>query len=782
MMRRYVSVTGCLGLMALAMVVSIGPRVAVAADPPADSGTRRSDVMLEDIIVTATRRSEESSKVPISIIALDAAGLEASGIKSITDIANLVPGIEFDKSSGFGPNTLTNIAIRGINSNIGTSTTGIYLDDVPLQTRIVALSYWGNPFPQLFDVERVEVDRGPQGTLFGAGAEGGAVRFISPEPSLDKYSGYARGEFAFTQHGAPTYEAGVAAGGPIATDRVGFRASVSVRREGGFVDRIDPFTGATADADANSTRSVVARAAFAFKASDSVKLTPAIFWQQVRNNDSGAYFEELSNPGDGTFKNGRILAQPAIETLSMPSLKVEASLGGATLTSITAFMHRSATLTNDSTTYDGVLFGGYGNPLGAQYPVDASDAGPIYLTTKVNLITQEIRVSSDDPEARLKWTAGAFFSNASQTDTEAVMTPFYMTNFFGLPGTDPLFYSSITSWDKQFAAFGRVDYRITPKFTVTAGLRVSHNTARFYQAQSGPIASQEFPVGSGEQSQTPVIPKLVFSYQATDGALLYFSASKGFRVGGANQPIPLLPTPTGCPLSEQPPPFSGDEVWSYELGSKNRLADGRLKIDASVFYVDWKKIQQQIYFNSCSFGFIANTGTATSKGFDLAAQFAMTRSLTAGFSVAYTQAKIKDTVTFDGVTLVQAGDVVGTLPAVGSPWNLNANLEYHRDLGSVPVFARIEGAYHSRNTGPFNSQIPGTPLYNPTIPANPAYHQVNARLGASFAALDLSLFINNLTNEHPQFSRFVETAVGLGIYTDTTLLPRTIGVSAKYRF
>jgi len=752
------------------------------ADQPSDSSSRRSDVLLEDIIVTATRRSEELSKVPISIVALDAAGLQASGIKSITDIANLVPGIEFDKSSGFGPNTITNIAIRGINSNIGTSTTGIYLDDVPLQTRIVALSYWGNPFPQLFDVERVEVDRGPQGTLFGAGAEGGAVRFISPEPSLDKYSGFARGEFAYTQHGAPTYEAGIAGGGPIATDKIGFRASVSARREGGFVDRIDPLTGATVDSDSNYTRSIVARAAFAIKPTESVRITPAMFWQQVRNNDSGAYFEELSNPGDGSFKNGRLLAQPAIETLSLPSLKVEAFLPGATITSITAFMHRYGTLTDDATSYDGVLFGGYGNPAGPQYPADASNAGPVFLTTKVNLFTQEIRASSDDKSARLKWTVGAFFSNASQTDTEVVTTPFYMVNVFGLPGTDPLFFSSITSRDKQYAGFGQVDYLLTPKLTVTAGLRVSHNTARFYQAQSGPIASQEFPVASGEQSQTPVIPKLSFSYQATGNSLLYVSGSKGFRVGGANQPIPLLPTPTGCPLSQQPPPFSGDEVWSYEVGSKNRFLDGRLKLDGSVFYVDWKKIQQQIYFNSCSFGFIANTGSATSKGFDLAVQFAFTRSLTAGASVAYTNAKIKDTVTFDGATLVQSGDVVGTLPGVGSPWNLNATIEYHRELGDVPAFARVEGAYHSRNSGPFNSMIPGTPLYNPTIPANPAYHQINVRMGASLSDVDLSLFINNLTNEHPALSRFVETAVGLGIFTDTTIQPRTFGISATYRF
>src|ERR1700756_5478899 len=156
-------------------------RVANAYDAPPSSeaeergSSGKQTEILQEIVVTATRRSEEESKVPISIVALDQAALSTSGIKSISDVANYVPGIQFDTSAGFGPNTNANIAIRGVNSNIGTSTTGIYLDDVPIQTRITALSNWGNPYPLLFDVDRIEIERGPQGTLFGAGAEGGAI-------------------------------------------------------------------------------------------------------------------------------------------------------------------------------------------------------------------------------------------------------------------------------------------------------------------------------------------------------------------------------------------------------------------------------------------------------------------------------------------------------------------------------------------------------------------------------------------------------------------------------
>ena len=160
-----------------------------------------------------------------------------------------------------------------------------------------------------------------------------------------------------------------------------------------------------------------------------------------------------------------------------------------------------------------------------------------------------------------------------------VISPFYAVNLFEIPPDESLLFSQVTSKDTQIAGFAQIDYRITPPVTLTLGGRLSHNVAKFTQAQSGPVASQEFPYASGEQSETPFIPKVGLAYQATRSNLLYFSAAKGYRVGGANQPIPLAPTPGGCDLPAQPPPFSSDSVWSFELGSKNRLFDGRARLD-----------------------------------------------------------------------------------------------------------------------------------------------------------------------------------------------------------
>jgi iron complex outermembrane recepter protein len=765
-------------------------RVANAYDaPPSSEAEKRGSSgkqteILQEIVVTATRRSEEESKVPISIVALDQAALSTSGIKSISDVANYVPGIQFDTSAGFGPNILTNVAIRGVNSNVGTSTTGIYLDDVPIQTRITALSNWGNPYPLLFDVDRIEIERGPQGTLFGAGAEGGAIRFISPDPGYKTYTGMAHAELASTRGGDVSYEEGVAVGGPIALDKVGFRFSAWGRKDGGYVDRVDPFTNETVAENSNSTRSYVVRGALGIRLNSAITITPSIFAQGIRYNDSGAYFEYLSNPAANVYKNGRLLQQPATDNFYLPSLKIEGFLSIAIITSVTAYFHRWGDLTQDATSYNGAIFGSYvsyGNPLGPEYPARYSDAGPGYFETKVDLFTQEIRASSIDETSRLRWTVGAFYSQSSQTDTLTVISPFYAVNLFEIPPDEPLFLSQINSKDTQIAGFAQIDYRITPPVTLTVGGRLSHNVAKFTQAQSGPVASQEFPYASGEQSETPFIPKVGVAYQATRSNLLYLSAAKGYRVGGANQPIPLAPTPGGCPLSKQPPPFDSDSLWSFELGSKNRLFDGRVRLDGSVFYVRWQKIQQGMYFTRCAAGFIANAGDAVSKGFDLASDVALTERLKVGFSMSYIDAYNTKTVTFDGATVVQAGDAVGSPPGVGSPWNIGGYAEYGFSLLSDRAYVRVEDFYRSENPGPFNTQVPGTPLYTPEIPANPAYNQLNARFGLTHSAIDFALFVNNVSNSHPALYRYMDTATTT-LFTDSTLRPRTIGLTATYRF
>src|SRR5476649_2671244 len=217
----------------IAPLIAYGTAVPSLADDSATAAATQGP--MQEVVVTATRREEDLSKVPVSVTALTQEDMDTKGIKDITDVARFTPGIYIDNS---GTN---NISIRGISSSGGAGTTGIYIDDTPIQMRALAFNP-DDTLPKTFDLDRVEVLRGPQGTLFGAGSEGGTVRYILTQPSLTKDSTYARGELSFTQYGEPSYEAGVAHGGPIIDGVLGFRVSVWYRKDGGWIDRVDPTT------------------------------------------------------------------------------------------------------------------------------------------------------------------------------------------------------------------------------------------------------------------------------------------------------------------------------------------------------------------------------------------------------------------------------------------------------------------------------------------------------------------------------------------------------------
>src|ERR1700730_4093309 len=220
----------------------------------ADAAADESTGPLQEIVVTDTRHEEGLSKVPISVTALTQEAMDIRGVKDIQDVARFTPGVRIDNS---GTN---NIAIRGISSSGGAGTTGIYIDDTPIQIRALAFNP-DDTLPKSFDMDRIEVLRGPQGTLFGAGSEGGTVRYIPPQPSLTKTSFYSRDEVAYTEGGAPSYEAGVAGGMPLIDGVLGARLTVWYRRDGGYIDQIDPVTRSRVQKNANYDNTAVIRLA-----------------------------------------------------------------------------------------------------------------------------------------------------------------------------------------------------------------------------------------------------------------------------------------------------------------------------------------------------------------------------------------------------------------------------------------------------------------------------------------------------------------------------------------
>jgi outer membrane receptor protein involved in Fe transport len=725
---------------------------------------------LGEIIVTATKRAENLNKVPISISALTPEAMAQSGVKSFRDVAALVPGIEFDSVTNWGPN-LNNIAIRGVNSTIGTATTGIYLDDTPIQSRVQSFSYIGQPLPLTWDLERVEVDRGPQGTLFGAGAEGGAVRFIPSAPSLTEFHGLAHTDVSETKNGGWSYEAGVAAGGPLVQDAVGARISLWDRKDSGYVDRVDPFTGATVDANANRSESKAGRIALAYRPSDALTITPSVNYQSQQTHDSSTFYEALSNTHDGVYRSGRLLQQPTTDSLYLPSVKIEANLGFADLTSVSSYYHRDASTLFDNTNLLGALLGGYGSPLGPSYPTAYSQASPGYINLKQSFISQELRLGSSDAHARITWVAGLFYSRVRQEDNETVDSP-----VFGPPNR--VLYTDQDILDTQVAAFGQLDYRLTERLKLTAGVRVANVKYDAIQFVSGLLNTGVPPVASGESRETPVTPKVGASFQYDDNNLFYISIAKGYRVGGVNTPLADYCNVT----TPAPKTYNSDSVWSYEIGAKDSLLDGRLLIDTSVFHIDWKSIQQPVLIPSCGFEYFANLGSATSNGFDLALSALMGDHFKPSLSVGYTNAHYTKTILINGIVTVDKGDAIGTIPQVPSPWNVTASTEYTLNaLADWRVSLRLEDVFHSKNTGPFASYDPAAISYAPAIPPNPSTNVLNFRLTAEYQHFKVEGFANNLLNSTPLLNRGQDSPPSHLFYR-TTLRPRTIGVGAYWNF
>jgi len=721
---------------------------------------------LQEVTVTAEKREESLSVVPISANVLTAADMDAAGIKGINEIAAVTPGVEYDYDTQFGPGILTRLSIRGIKSDVGTSSTGIYIDDVPIQWRE---SGFADAYPVTFDLTRVEVLRGPQGTLFGSGAEGGAVRFITTEPNMTEFTGQYRTEVSQTAYGGPSYETGAAAGGPIIDGRVGMRISAWYRDDGGYVNRVNPFTGATVDSETNRSSSRALRAAVVLAPTETLRVTPSISYQSVGLHDSPIFYPSLSNPSTGLFNNGKLLRQPSTDGFTVASLKFEQQFRFAKLTAVTSYFDRHAQATFDATNEAGVLFfGGYGNPLGPGFPASYADAVPDLLSLHQSQQSQEVRLTSVDSEAPIQWVAGQFYSLARRTYSEDIYR-------IGAPG-NPGYYNSDHTTDMIVSAFAHVNARMSPYWTLSGGVRVDR-TRSAETSYAGGFAYPDLPPSiHGITYETPLTPQFSLSYNPNATNFFYATIAKGFRIGGVNTQIPAN-CQTSAPVS-----YASDTVWSHEIGAKNLFFDGNLQVAGSIFEIDWSKVQTNVTLD-CGFNYVANAGAAKSTGFDLAVSVFSLHPLSFSVSLGY------DNVHFTKTILNPAGEVVadrdavvGGVPSVPSPWIGAAELRYEWPItAEIKGLARIDEVVHSHNPGPFTELDPRAIGYDPRYVADPATSVLNLKLGLMWSKLDLRLFVNNALDAHPLLQSSADAPGSLPTYAHT-LTPRRWGLAGVWSF
>jgi outer membrane receptor protein involved in Fe transport len=767
--------------MGLSTLSLLTVSLAVAATEPTPDVSA-----LNEVVVTAERRAEPLGRTPISVVAYDVRQVEQRGLHTIDDIARLTPGLDFSRT-GFG--NVSRIAIRGLSSRIGASTTGLYIDDVPIQVRNLGFSAI-NAYPSTFDLDRIEILRGPQGTLYGAGAIGGAVRFITPEPSLTDWTGKIRTEAASVAHGEANLEAGGVLDGPLVQDRVGLRVTLWSRRDGGWIDDVDRLSGAVTKPDANRMDTRLARVALALRPSERLTVTPRVMVQDRRLKDNNFFWEAFSDPKAGRFANAARVTQPDRDLAVLSALRIDYDLGSARLTADSGLLWRKEEQRID---YSTAIPAGFGPPIVRGLPgyVAWSD-----MANKQNAFSQELRLQSTG-EGRLQWLVGGFFSDARQRARQVVVDPqadalaraIGYPNFAaatGVPLIGGLYSlrSEETAYDRQLAGFGEARLEVLPRLTLTAGARVSETRFHFIGAREGGYASGA-QVSSGAQNETPVTPRFALSYSPDDDSLVYLSAAKGYRIGGANGALPARCNPdlAALGLSGAPEAYNSDSVWSFEAGTKTGLFGDRVQLQSSVFQIDWRDVQQSVLLPYCGQSFVRNAGRARSQGFDLQAEGGF-GPLTVTLALGYADARFRDTV-LGGVAdaagrravIVNSGDSLGN-----RPWSAAVAAEYRFDGPFArPAYVRFDYQHLSSDDRRSPVQDPATAVYDRGLPNPSAANQLSLRAGLRFEKVELTLFAENLTDAAPRLAR-VHDSRNSPLFAQNTFRPRTLGVVGNYSF
>jgi iron complex outermembrane recepter protein len=827
------TLAGCVVTAALAPGVTVAADADEAVQPP----------QMQEVTVTANRREESLSKVPISVSAYTQDTMDIKGIKDIDDIARYTPGVRVDESQS------NSISIRGIAATGGSGTTGIYIDDVPIQVRELGFNA-DDALVKIFDLERVEVLRGPQGTLFGAGSEGGTIRYITPQPSLTKTSVYAKAETSFTRGGAMSYEAGIAGGAPLIDGTLGVRASVWYRRDGGWIDRIDPTSLAVVDSNANHDDTVVMHLAAVWQPSDTLKITPSIFFQHRARSDVSIYWPEYSNPNRNQFVSANPTPRQEPDNFYLPSLNIEKDFGSIRLISTTAYFHR-----DELSGYDGTLYNlGYYQtlispaidppPVGAGLFPLLDGAGvhlppglenyrsPATVTNEQRNISQEIRLQSSDPTSRIQWTVGGFWSLNRQFSLEEIHDPMAdamfnallgdtIADYFGAPlnpdGSSELpmgdsYFNRLTSHDRQIAGFGEVNIGLTDTLKLIAGVRVSKTTFSIESLSGGPQNSGYRP-GSAQNTQTPVTPKAGLDWQINPNNMVYFTYAKGFRMGGGNPSIPYDPTfqdPTvGCTqdflnfgIPQAPQTYKSDTVQSFEVGSKNNI-NNVVRLAASIYYIKWNNIQGNVVPPICQIQWTDNLGDAVSKGFDIQANIQATDALAIDATFGYTDARYtRNGFPTGAITtgpdaplpLVLSGDAIAGPNGIGTgysipPWTTTIGLEYRFGVLEHSTFIRLDYEYQAADKWTHAGLDPNTSQYDPTGMPTPRQSFASLRLGTTLNDWLVSFFVDNLTDSHTIINYNHQTnsyddngnLLASPAFRYITYRPRTFGITATYR-
>jgi outer membrane receptor protein involved in Fe transport len=721
----------------------------------------------------------------MSISVIGGETLERGQADNFQDLVALVPGLSINTQT----RGVSRITLRGTNTGGVTSTVGVYVNDVPFgsSSGLANGAILSGDF-DTFDMERIEVLRGPQGTLYGASSLGGVIKYVANEPTLKGFEGRLQGSVEDVDSG----DLGYALTGVLnipAGETFAVRASGFYRSDDGFIDSIgnnpipsltDPNTnivdGTRVEKNLNGLDTYGGRVSALFQPSDNFSLDLTALYQKIESDNSDLYEgdPDTYKPLYGGLVVSRYHPEPTDIEYQVYSATLSWDFGAATLQSITSYGEFKDTFQRDiallpvapGANLAQLLTLLFGDP--ATLPLSAIQN----QVTSTDKFTQELRLVSPEHE-KLEWLLGAYYTNEDSkidqsftavnagTETAAQITP--------PPALDPEFPSLATgqvpSTYEEIALFANATWHITPNFDLSFGGRWSNNDQEASQVLAGLL------VGGGvtqfdnvKSSESPFTWSISPRYAFTDNTSLYARVATGFRPGGPN----LLPpgSPPGTPTS-----YDSDELTNYEIGLKTSTADGRFGLDIAAYYLDWKDIQLFVRINDV--GLNANGGTATSQG----VEFTATANPVAGLSFTFTGAYTDAELTEDTDPVFVGGLDGDPLPWVPD-WSLGLGADYEWNV-FTDAKAYIGGlvAYTGKRTDDFQNRDA-----NGNIREIDSYTTLDLRTGILWDRWSIELYGKNVTDEEgindiENPGIFPNGAAGIAL-----IRPRTIGLSLGARF
>jgi outer membrane receptor protein involved in Fe transport len=728
------------GVSASALMSTVA--LAQTAAPSGTPGASRSTTEVGEVIVTATRRNERVHDVPAAVSAVSGQTLQNLRANSLADFAAFTPGVSFESTS---PGTNL-VVIRGITTGDQlNSAIGLYLDDVPIGS--------STPFGAgaqaldigLFDLQRVEVLSGPQGTLFGANALGGTLRYITEQPSLSGFSGQVEAEGDSVAHGGDGGAVRAEVNAPL-SDKVAVRLDGVAEDDPGYVD--DP----THDRhDLGDNHVLQGRASVLFDVSSDLSVELNGFAMQSSSNGLAVSMRDpvTHAPTGGAYDQSFASAQPSDADLYMGSGVIHWNLHWATLTSITAYQETDNHSISDlAVAYNAIL----GTNLPYVLAVDAES----------KRFTQEVRLTSPDQRA-FEWVAGAFYSNEDTYQSDIIRNNADPKGLlFGLP----IGQFDLPSTAKDFALFGDVTQHIGPKVDVTLGVRQTWDDQVFSSSGFGAVVDPFAPttpvIGRGTSSESVQTYLFDVRYRPTDATMIYGRIASGYRPGGPN-------LQTGVGTGNQT--FSADKVWNYEVGLKQTLSE-RGFINLSVYHIDWTDIQQ--VRNIGGVNQLVNAGNARVDGAEGTLSYRLLPGLTVLATAAYTDARLTTAAPLLGLS--ESGARLPLSPVISSALAIN----YSFDL-----MDSVHGNFNLavRQVGERNSSYPDSTVeFNYKLAA---YNIVDATVNlSSKAGWYVNPYIKNIFDVRGEVSADTATNQFVpGAPVPVTLTQsRTIGVAVGRRF